>query len=285
MVKKKSKKVLEIPSYIKITAKIISTISPVWAAKFALNLFDRPLKFPIPKREKQMSEKAVQFSKELPLCNKSIHVYQYGNGNKKALLIHGWNGRGTQMSVLAKELVDNEYTVYSFDAPGHGKSPNSRAIMTDFIEGALELDKSFGPFDLVVGHSLGGMSTVNALSRGLHANKAVLIGAGDIIQDIIDDFVLQLGLKKEIGKTVTRLFEKKYSKQTDVYDVYLNASKLNLPILVIHDIDDKDVPYTCAKHIAKHLPNGELMTTEKLGHRKILGDENVIKKIINFSTT
>ena len=283
MKKKKDKRVLQIPNYIKKTAKTLSFFSDKLAAKFALDLFDRPIKFPMPEREKHMDISSTQYSYILPKCKKQINVYQYGNGSKKALLVHGWNGRGTQLVSIAKQLEKNDYTVYSFDAPGHGKTPNTRTVMIDFIEAINELSTKYKGFDIIIGHSLGGMSTLNAISRGAVARKAVTIGAGDKIQDIINDFVLQLGLKSNVGIHLKKLFEKKYSSKTADYDVYKNAEKINIPVLLIHDKNDKDVPYTTSENINNHLKNSDLLLTEKLGHKKILGNEDVIQKIISFA--
>lgn len=285
MAKKKNKKVLEIPKYIKATAQTLSLFSEQWAAKFALNLFDKPIKFPMPQREKEMDKASHQYTLTLPSTQKEIHVYEAGKGSKKALLIHGWNGRGTQMISIAKQLAKNDFTVISFDAPGHGKAKNSRAIMTDFIEAAHQLDKKYKGFDVVIGHSLGGMSTINAISRGLTTKKGIIVGAGDIIQDIINDFVKQLGLKQNIGMILKDLFEKKYGSKVEDYTVHTQAKSIEIPILVFHDKNDKDVPYTASENIVKHLKNGTFVLTEKLGHRKILGNEDVIKKIVTFSTT
>jgi len=68
----------------------------------------------------------------------------------------------------------------------------------------------------------------------------------------------------------------------DDYSAYKAAEKIEIPILIIHDKDDDDVSVKAAYHIQKHLKNSEIMITESLGHRKILGDYNVIKKIIEF---
>jgi pimeloyl-ACP methyl ester carboxylesterase len=57
---------------------------------------------------------------------------------------------------------------------------------------------------------------------------------------------------------------------------------IDIPVLVIHDEHDAEVPVTCAYHIHENLKNGELMITKKLGHRKILGDTDVIQKSLTF---
>ena len=68
----------------------------------------------------------------------------------------------------------------------------------------------------------------------------------------------------------------------DSLSANIAAKNLTLPVLIIHDNQDEDVPIKCAININKHLKNGELMITNGLGHRKILADEIVIEKIINF---
>jgi len=52
--------------------------------------------------------------------------------------------------------------------------------------------------------------------------------------------------------------------------------------LVIHDENDDEVPVTASKNIYSNLKNGELLITNNLGHRKILGNPEVIDKTINF---
>ncbi len=55
--------------------------------------------------------------------------------------------------------------------------------------------------------------------------------------------------------------------------------------LIIHDEDDDAIPVERSKIIAKAWKNSELVVTSGLGHRRVLRDKAVIKKIINFITT
>jgi pimeloyl-ACP methyl ester carboxylesterase len=66
------------------------------------------------------------------------------------------------------------------------------------------------------------------------------------------------------------------------YSAYKAAENTLTPTLVIHDENDPEVPVSAGIHIHKHLKNGELMLTKRLGHRKILADPQVIEKIANF---
>lgn len=273
---------LKIPKSIVFTGKFLQLLSSDWATLFAQKIFITPIKFKTPKREIEMLKTAIKENVYIPAINKSIVTYKYGNGDKKALIIHGWNGRGTQLVTIANRLKKEGFTIVSFDAPGHGFSPKNNSNMTEFIEIALFLQKEYGEFDVVIGHSLGGMSTINAIRRGLKAEKAVIIGSGDVVEDIIDDFVKQLHLKSIIASKMKVRFENQFQQSMDSFCVHKSASQLTIPILVIHDEQDLDVPVLAAHSIYKHLKNGELMITQNLGHRKILGSKNVINRINDF---
>lgn len=273
---------LKIPKIILITAKLFEAISPNLATKFAAKLFTTPIKHKIPKREFQIDKESVQETVFVPSINKGIVVYRYGKSDKKILLVHGWSGRGTQLVKIADELVRLGFSTISFDAPAHGKSKGYSTIMVEFIASILELEKQFGPFEFAIGHSLGGMSILNAIRDNLKVKKAVIIGSGDIIQDIIDDFIKKLKLKSEIGIKLRDYFEKKHEVKMDYYSASNAAKKVSIPVLIIHDENDDDVNVKAAYNIKENLNISELMITKNLGHRKILGNTEVIKRIVEF---
>ena len=154
--------------------------------------------------------------------------------------------------------------------------------MSEFIETILEIDKQFGPFEAAVGHSLGGMSLLNAMKKGLKINHLAVIGSGDLVQDILDDFVAKLELQPSISSKLRVHFEKKYNQEMDSYSGYRSAMEIAIPVLVIHDKNDPEVAVTAGINIHKHLKNGTLYLTEGLGHRKILGNPIVIEKVVKF---
>lgn len=279
---KKPKQSQEVPNFIKKIAKILEMISPTLTTRFASKLFTTPIKHKTPKREVKMDEDSVQKLVLIPAINKEIVVYEYGKSDRKVLLVHGWSGRGTQLVRIADELLKNGFATISFDAPAHGKSKGNASIMTEFIATILELEKQYGPFEYVIGHSLGGMSVLNAIKQNLQVKKAVVIGSGDIIQDVIDDFIAKLEIHPKFGLLLKDHFEKKFGGKMDDYSAFKAAEKINIPVLVIHDTEDADVPVKAAYHIQKHLKHSELIITTGYGHRKILGNEEVVKKIISF---
>lgn len=280
-----SPKPLAIPKIILLISTFLSSISTRAVTLFAAKLFTTPIKHKVPKRELSMDSTSKQQLIPIPAINKSIMVYEYGNSTKKVLLVHGWSGRGTQLFKIADALLKEGYATISFDAPAHGKSPGNSTIMIEFIASIFELERQFGPFEITIGHSLGGMAVLNAAKSGLQVQKIAVIGSGDIVQDILDNFISRLQLKPIISQKLRNYFETKYGEAMDNYSAYKAASALEIPILVIHDKNDLEVPVEAGMHIYQHVKNGDLMLTEGLGHRKILGDARVIQKVIEFIKT
>lgn len=272
----------KIPQSIVFTAQLLEKISPKLATAFAAKLFVTPIKHKIPKREWQMDGQSKQSKLNIPMIQKEIHLYRYGTGEKKVLLVHGWSGRGTQLFKIADLMVNLGYEVVSFDAPAHGKSSGNSSIMLEFIASIHEINKVHGPFDVAIGHSLGGMAILNAIKDNFHVEKSVIIGSGDIITDILLDFTNKLGLKEKIAYAIQSKFEKKYQAPMNDFSGSRAAQGVKIPVLVIHDAQDGDVPVQAAHQICHFLEKHELMITTGLGHRKVLGDEAVLNRIRTF---
>lgn len=282
MPNKKSSNTNQVPKIIVLIGRFLYRISPILAEKFARKLFITPIKHKIPKREFQMEATSQQTKLFVPSIKKEIVVYAYGNSSKKILLVHGWSGRGTQLVKIADAFIENEYSIISFDAPAHGKSGTKTTLMLEFIESILEVEKAYGPFEYAVGHSLGGMSILNAIKKGLHVKKAVVIGSGNSVINIVNTFIKKIGLPNDVAVLMKNNFEKKYHFEMESFSAYVAAKEVKIPVLVIHDTDDKDIPVSEAYHLAEHLTDKEILITNSLGHRKILGDSKVIHKIVEF---
>lgn len=282
--KSEKKSHLKVPKILILIGKILQFFSIKLTTLYLARLFTTPIKHKVPKRELEMDDNSFHKRILIPDINKEIVVYQYGKSEKKILLVHGWSGRGTQLVKFADAFVDKGYATISFDAPAHGKSSGNSTIMTEFIASIIEIDNKFGPFEAAVGHSLGGMALLNAIKKGLKINRLTIIGSGDKVKDILDDFVSKLKLKPEFSSHLQQHFEKKYNEPMENYSSQSAAKTVDIPVLVIHDENDNEVPVETSINIHDNLKNGELLITQHLGHRKILGNPFVIEKTIEFIT-
>lgn len=274
--------VLLTPLYILNTGKILTALSPFLASRFAAKLFLSPFRYKLPNRENEMDKKSIQETINIPSINRKIVVYKYGTGQKKVLLVHGWSGSGTQLCVIAKELVNKGYSVISFDAPAHGKAPGKTSMMPFFIESIHHIEKEYGPFEAAIGHSLGGMSLLKAIKDGFGVNKLVLIGTANSVTHITREFSKNMKLNGKVAKLMKAYFDKKFGEDMDNYSGAISAESVKAATLVIHDKNDIDVDISSAHEIVDKLENGKLFLTEGLGHRKILGNPEVINKITTF---
>ncbi|MDP2067469.1 MAG: alpha/beta hydrolase [Lutibacter sp.] len=272
----------KIPASIIATGKILQYLAPPLAVLYAIKLFRTPIRFKTPARENMMADSAQKKLVMIPELNKEVMVYSYGYSKRKILLIHGWSGRGTQLFKIADKLLENGFMTISFDAPAHGKSSGKTTMMNEFVKTALFLEKEFGPFDIAIGHSLGGMTVLNSVKLGLNVKKAIVIGSGDVITDIIKEFVAKIQLKLKLVNKIKQHFYRKFGEDIDNYSAYIAAKSVKIPTLVLHDTEDKDVPVSCAHHIRQNLEQGEILITNGLGHSRILKDSKVIGRIIEF---
>lgn len=273
---------VQIPKALLFIGHTLQFVSHNLATKFAVKLFKTPIRFKTPEREKQMAKSAQKKITFINEIDKNVMVYSYGYSKKKVLLVHGWSGRGTQLYKIADKLLENGFMTISFDAPAHGKSSGKTTMMTEFIKTIQQLEKELGPFEVIVGHSLGGMAVLNAAKQGVKAKKLISIGAGDIITDIITNFIQKLELKPVIAKKMKSYFFKKFNEDIDNYSASVAAKDVKIPTLIIHDTEDKEVAVSCAENIRQKLDNGELLITNGLGHTRILKDDTVIERIFEY---
>lgn len=273
---------LLVPNYILVTGKILTWISPFLASRFAARLFLTPFRYKLPEREKKMDELSKQTRLKIPSINREVVIYEYGDSPKKILLAHGWSGRGTQLAVMAEELVSNGYSVVSFDAPAHGKAPGKWSMMPFFIETIKYLDKNYGPFEAAIGHSLGGMASLRAVKEGMELDKLIIIGTANSVTHITREFAHHMNMNEKVARKMKNYFDSKFGEDMDNYSGAVSAKGVHIPTLVIHDEYDVDVHISSAHEIMDNLENGELFVTEDLGHRRILGDQKVINKILEF---
>ncbi|TVZ27979.1 pimeloyl-ACP methyl ester carboxylesterase [Gillisia sp. Hel_I_86] len=280
--KKKPVQVLLAPKYLLVTGKVLTAISPFIASRFAARLFLTPFKYKLPEREKEMDLNSIKETITVPSINRDIVVYHYGESKNKILLIHGWSGTGTQMAAIAKELVQKGFSTVSFDAPAHGNAPGKISMMPFFIESIHHLDKLYGPFHAGIGHSLGGMSILRAVKNGISLNKLIIIGTANSVTHITKDFAKNMQLNEKVAIKMKAYFDSKFGEDMDNYSGAFSAEAVKIPTLVIHDEDDVDVHVSSAHEIANNLSKSQLYITQGLGHRKILGDPEVINKITTF---
>ena len=99
------------------------------------------------------------------------------------LVVHGLGDHGGRYQQVAESMVARGWCVYTFDLPGHGRSPGGRGRVNSFqgllgdIEAACQTmaDRFPGLPQVLLGYSMGGNLALNYLLRCLEEGKSLSI--------------------------------------------------------------------------------------------------------------
>ena len=280
--KKNTSPVLRIPTWIRFGVWLSQQLSTSLATQLALYLFFRPQRFKRPVREQEMHEHALQTSCYVPEIDKVIQVFRFAGKGPKVLLLHGWSGRGTQLFAFADELRKSNAEVVTFDMPAHGQSLGNKTNIVELVACIKEVHTKYGPFDHAIAHSMGSMALLRALRDGILMKSVAIIGSGDKIRNVFYRFSEQLQFSDKVTEQMIQTVEKKFGMNLESYSSSMSLEHLEMPLLIVHDKDDKETPFTYSKDLHKIANNSELLLTSGLGHHRILRDSKTVQHIVQF---
>ncbi len=261
------------------TLSFLTRVSPSLAAEAASRLFLLVPRVPRPRGEAAaFLASGEKFT--VRGGNRRLAAWSWGQG-PAIVLAHGWGGRAAQMRPFVPALVGAGYRAVAFDGPAHGFSRGRSTSLPAFADAISAVAAATGARG-VVAHSMGGASTLVALSRGLPLSRAVLVGAPSNAEKIWRGFSQALGLDGDVASEARRRLERRVGVNLGDLNVASFASRITAPVLVLHDRNDDEIPWGAGDEIARLLPGGRLVSTEGLGHRRILRDAGVIEQAVRF---
>ena len=274
--------VLRIPTWIRFGVWFSQQLSASLANQFALYLFFRPQRFKRPLREEEMHSNAFKTSCFIPKIDKEIQLYKFAGKGPKVLLLHGWSGRGTQLFAFADELRKSNAEVVTFDMPAHGQSLGNKTNIVELVACINEVNTKFGPFEHAIAHSMGSMALLRALRDGISMKSVAIIGSGDKIRNVFYRFSEQLQFSDKVTKLMIQTVEKQFGMNLENYSSSMSLEHLEMPLLIVHDKDDKETPFANSKDLHEIAKNSELLLTSGLGHHRILRDSKTVQYIVQF---
>ena len=203
-------------------------------------------------------------------------------------LVHGWGGHRGQLRSLVEPLVDAGLRVVAYDAPAHGDSgPGAlggrRTTLVEMMSALDTVIDAHGPARAVVGHSMGAAASALAVLDGTPTERLVLVTPLADPTTYIEGFAHALGFSERTRHRFEVRMQVLAERRLADLDVPLRAAntRLMLPAtLVLSDRDDKEADHADGARIARAWPGAELVLSDGLGHRRILRDEETIKRIV-----
>jgi len=198
------------------------------------------------------------------------------------VLAHGWGGNAAQMRGFVFPLLSAGYRVVAFDQPAHGVSEGKLSGLPDFADVLAEVAARQGRIQGVIAHSMGGAAAALAVARGLPVRRAVIIGTSMEVGAYARRFARWHGIPERVREAMQAAIEERFGVPFSQLDVAKLAPRLAAPALVIHDREDRTVPWTEAARFARTWPRARLLLTRGLGHRRILEDGDVARAAADF---
>lgn len=221
---------------------------------------------------------------DLDLDGLHIHTYVWGDaqGQPYVLFAHGWSSHGTRFLPWVEHLRGNGYAVVAFDQPAHGRSDGRRSTLPEFARTLAVVGRHYGPAAAVVGHSLGGAAAAVAMAHGLAAERAVLIAPAADPVDAAMRFARLVGLPMRLCRRMVAMFESMVDTSFDEFQAQHNAPRIGRPALIVHDLADREVPWEEGERYARFWHGSRLLSTQGLGHNRIVDDPGVIDATLRF---
>jgi len=259
--------------------RVLNYTTPALGARVAEELFFTP---PRPRRSPRIERFLASGRRfEVRAASRRVSAWTWGRG-PRVYLVHGWGGRGGQLGAFVEPLVARGLSVVAFDAPGHGASEGRRTSLLEFYEALRVLVDTLGAGHGVVAHSLGAPATALALQRGVALGRAVFVAAPANPADWTRRFASRFRIAPRLLATMQAQSERRLGFRWEDLKVTTLARDLATPLLIVHDEDDADVPWSDGALIADAWSGARLLTTRGLGHRQILRDPGVVEAVTAF---
>lgn len=258
----------------------VQRASPRLAALWAERIFCTPPRRPISERMAGWLREAQRFT--VVVGGRRIVAWSWGDRGPGVLLVHGWGSRGARFVDLGNALLTEGYRVVTFDAPGHGVSAGRLSSGPEFARAAHAVVNAVGPVGDIVGHSLGGFAAALAMGRGLAVRRAVFLAPSANANSYSAQFAALLGVDGPVMASMRGRLERRLGFSWKDLNIPVLAPDMRVPLLVIHDRDDREVGWGDGAAIAQSWPRAELVTTTGLGHHRIVSDPAVIRQVVTF---
>lgn len=265
--------------------RTMSVIAPSIAARSGFKAFQKVRIKNIRQREKAFYERARQF--EIPHDKENLLAYEIGDPKGAlVILVHGWESNAGSMSKLAEKLEKEGKRVVLFDLPGHAFYELEYTNLLECKEAMKQVLKYLNPQQpfSIVSHSFGSAVTAFCIRDTEHpVHRMVFLTGPNKVENIFREF-------QELTKMGDRAFNKMLARTENLLgepisniSIQQNLQSGNYQkLLLIHDKNDKIIPYFNSEEIVNAVENASLEPFENVGHYRMLWNKEIIDRTAQF---
>lgn len=278
---------------------LAGVLAPETAGQMAFHLFSRtePPSAASDKARKLFEKSQAQMRQAeklmLPVPDGQVaghHFPPLGPANGcRHLVLHGWGSRIDYMQALVTGLRQSGAEVVGLDLPGHGGSTGRMLTVPMALDAIDAAWRQFGAFDAMIGHSFGGFCAAMAAAgppdwlERRRPKRLVLIAAPAAAKNIFDGYAREMGFTRRVHRALFERVQRITGRPVEFFAADgMLATVPDLPVLVLHAEDDKEVSGESARRYAAAGPQVRLEWMNGLGHRRIVSSPAVIEAIKNF---
>ncbi|MFZ6721989.1 alpha/beta hydrolase [Undibacterium sp. Ji49W] len=198
------------------------------------------------------------------------------------LLLHGWESRASHMAAFVAPLLQAGYGVIALDGPAHGESQGELTHVVDYGKAVLALAAQVGPLAAVIGHSAGSAASLYAYAHGLRVAASVQLCGPASLTRVVQRTARMAGLNAEEAYALEQQMAAHVGVPLDSVDLSQLQSGFQHPVLILHDPEDREMPYEESIALAAAWPKARLQPVAGTGHRRILRTPAVVEAAISF---
>ena len=261
--------------------RVLGLVAPQTAARRGVDMFCTPTPHTVADETDTVAGAQLIL---LQVDGHELATYVWGDPQQQpyVLMTHGWSDHALRHLAWVAALRTAGYAVVAFDQQAHGRSSGSKATLPDFVCNLLAVGWRYGRAAAVIGHGLGGTTAAIALSHGLEAERAILVAAQADPEDAVSRFAHGAGLAGPVRRQMIAMLETHTGVEMDSLQAHRTVPKIGRPALVVHDLDDTEVPWSEGERYARYWPHARLLTTTGLGHHRIANNAQVIASSLRF---
>ncbi len=264
---------------LRVAFRTVGAVAPGVAARWAETIFRTPPRYDPPVADEEFVATGTRFV--VASEGQQLAAWEWGAG-PTVLLAHGWGSRAGRFRSVATTLVAAGYRVVAHDAPAHGRSTGRFASLPEFARALRAVADHVGEIHSLIGHSLGGAAACLAVRDGLAVRRLVLAASPADVQGFSREFGDYLAIPPRARQALRRNLETSLKARWEELHIPTFAPAIDIPVLIIHDREDTEVPFANAEELARAFPHARLIATTGLGHRALFRDPAVVDETVRF---